>query len=83
MSLFPNEDILTKEIDSWKGFANSLSSSNDKKLFMKMLNDCYKYASAVNAKGSPFPSEPLIMALLFSQHKIIEWLTEKISERVG
>jgi hypothetical protein len=83
MSLFPNEDILTKEIDSWKGFANSLSSSNDKKLFMKMLNDCYKYASAVNAKGEPFPSEPLIMALLFSQHKIIEWLTEKISERVG
>jgi hypothetical protein len=83
MSLFPNGDILTKEIDSWKGFANSLSSSNDKKLFMKMLNDCYKYASAVNAKGEPFPSEPLIMALLFSQHKIIEWLTEKISERVG
>jgi len=83
MSLFPNEDILTKEIDSWKGFANSLSSSNDKKLFMKMLNDCYKFASAVNAKGEPFPSEPLIMALLFSQHKIIEWLTEKISERVG
>jgi len=83
MSLFPNEDSLTKEIDSWKGFANSLSSSNDKELFMKMLNDCYKYASAVNAKGEPFPSEPLIMALLFSQHKIIEWLTEKISERVG
>ena len=83
MSLLPNEDILTKEIDSWKGFANSLSSSNDKELFMKMLNDCYKYASAVNAKGEPFPSEPLIMALLFSQHKIIEWLTEKISERVG
>jgi hypothetical protein len=21
MSLFPNEDILTKEIESWKGFA--------------------------------------------------------------
>lgn len=83
MSLFPNENILTKEIDSWKGFANSLSSSNDKELFMKMLNECYKYASAVNAKGEPFPSEPLIMALLFSQHKIIEWLTEKISERVG
>jgi hypothetical protein len=50
---------------------------------MKMLNECYKYASAVNAKGEPFPSEPLIMALLFSQHKIIEWLTEKISKRVG
>jgi hypothetical protein len=82
MSLFPNEDILTKEIGSWKGFANSLSSSEDKELFMKMLNGCYEYASAINAKGEPFPSEPLIMALLLSQHKIIEWLTDKISRRV-
>ncbi len=26
-----------------------------------------------------FPNEPLIMALPLSQHKIIEWLTDKIS----
>jgi hypothetical protein len=83
MSLVPNEDILTKEICSWKSFANSLSSSEDKELFMKMLNDCYEYASAINAKGEPFPSEPLIMALLLSQHKIIEWFTDKISRRVS
>jgi hypothetical protein len=43
MSLFPNEHILTKEIESWKGFANSLSSKEDKVLFGNMLNDCYKY----------------------------------------
>ena len=55
---------------------------HEKELFMKMLNDCYEYASAINAKGEPFPSEPLIMALLLSQHKIIEWLTDKISRRV-
>jgi len=30
-----------------------------------MLNDCYKYATASNAKGKePFLTEPLIMALL-------------------
>ncbi|HEY7572782.1 MAG TPA: hypothetical protein VH796_15570 [Nitrososphaeraceae archaeon] len=80
MSLFPNEDLLTKEIESWKGFADSLSSEEDRKLFMKMLDDCYKYASAINAKGGPFSSDPLIMALLLSQHKIIEWLTDKISK---
>jgi hypothetical protein len=44
MSLFPNEDILTKEIESWKGFADSLPAEEDRKTFMKMLNDCYKYA---------------------------------------
>ena len=80
MILFPNEDILTKEIESWKGFASSLSSSEDRELFMKILNDCYKYANAINAKGAPFPSEPLIMVLLLSQYKIIEWLTDKISK---
>ena len=59
-----------------------LQTSEDKELFMNMLNGCYEYASAINAKGEPFPSEPLIMALLLSQHKIIEWLTDKISKRV-
>jgi hypothetical protein len=79
MSLFPNEDILTKEIVSWKGFADSLKSEKDRQLFNKMLNDCYKYATAINAKGEPFPTEPLIMSLLLSQHKMIEWLSKRIS----
>ena len=80
MSLFPNEDILTKEIESWKSFGNSLPSKEDRELFMSMLNDCYKYSTAINAKGLPFPAEPLIMALLLSQHKMIDWLTKQISK---
>jgi hypothetical protein len=80
LSLFPNENILAKEIKSWKGFANSLNADN-RELFMSMLNDCYKYATAINAKGEPFPAELLIMALLLSQHKIIDWLTKQMSKR--
>ena len=79
MSLFPNEDILTKEIESWKGFADSLPAE-DRKTFIKILNDCYKYAKAINTKAQPFPSEPVIMTLLFSQHKMIEWLEKQISK---
>ena len=74
MSLFPYEDVLTKEIESWKGFADRLPTEEDRKVFMEMLNNCYKYAKAINAKGWPFPTESVIMALLFSQHKLIEWL---------
>jgi hypothetical protein len=81
MSLFPNEDILTKEIESWKGFADNLPDVGDRTTFTKMLNDCYKYAKAINAKAQPFPADPLIMALLFSQHKVIEWLEGQISKR--
>jgi hypothetical protein len=73
MSLFPDEDVLTKEIQSWEGFAEQLSVE-DRQIFMKTLNDCYQYSTAIKAKGQPFPSEPLIMALLFLQHKLIEWL---------
>jgi hypothetical protein len=78
MSLFPYEDVLTKEIESWKGFADRLPTENDRKVFMEMFNNCYKYAKAINAKGRPFPTEPVIMALLFSQHKLIEWLEAQI-----
>jgi hypothetical protein len=74
MSLFPNEDVATKEIESWKGFADSLQSEEDRKLFLKVLNGCFKYAIAITAKGQPFPTEPLVMALLLSQHKLIDWL---------
>ena len=79
MSLFPNEDILTKEIESWKGFVDNLPAE-DRKTFMKVLNGCYKYSKAINVKGEPFPTESLIMALLFSQHKLIEWLEGRISK---
>jgi hypothetical protein len=38
MSLFPNEDILTKEeIESWRSFVVSLSSKEDRELFNNML----------------------------------------------
>lgn len=45
-----------------------------------MLKDCYEYAVAINAKGQPFPTEPLLMALLLSQDKMIDWLTKQISK---
>jgi hypothetical protein len=80
MSLIPNEDILSKEIESWKGFADTLPAEEDRKTFMKMLSNCYKYAKAINTKAQPFPSEPLIIALLFSQHKMIQWLEQQISK---
>jgi hypothetical protein len=48
MSLFPEENVPTKEIESWKGFANILESEEDKKLFLKKLEGCQKYALAIN-----------------------------------
>jgi hypothetical protein len=78
MSLFPEENVSTKVIESWKTFANGLKSEEDKKMFLEILERCHKYAIPINAKGKPFPTEPLIMSLLLEQHKIINWLQKKI-----
>jgi hypothetical protein len=74
MSLFPYKDVLTKEIEAWKDFADKLPSDNDRVIFIKLLNDCYKYAVAINSQEHPFPAETVIMASLLSQHKIISHL---------
>ena len=42
LTLFPNEDILTKEIQAWSGFADALREE-DRVLFLRMLEQCYQY----------------------------------------
>ena len=73
MSLFPDEDILTKEIETWRGFIDKLPTDEDKSILTKLLNDCYRYSIAMNdhSQMHPFPSESLIMSLLLIQHKLI------------
>ncbi|MGH9985736.1 MAG: hypothetical protein ACRD8W_17465 [Nitrososphaeraceae archaeon] len=81
MSLFPDEDILTKEIETWRGFIENLPSDEDKVVFTKLLDDCYKYAVAINSHHHPFPAEPVIMALLLTQHKLINHLKSMIESK--
>ena len=81
MSLFPNEDVLTKEIESWRTFTNNLNSEEYREIFNKMLSDSYKYAKAINAKGENFPTDSLLMSLLLSQQKMIEWLSAQVFDK--
>lgn len=73
MVLFPKDDLLSQEIDSWKGFADTLCGE-DRNLFLQMLNECYLYERAINSKGEYYSAESLLMGLVFLQHKIINWL---------
>jgi hypothetical protein len=72
--------ISRSRILEW-GSMTVLKSEEDKKLFLEMLEKCHKYAIAINAKGKPFPTEIVIMALLLEQHKMINWLQNKIPIR--
>jgi hypothetical protein len=80
MALFPKDDLLVKEIDAWKSFADGLRV-DDQKIFQQMLNQCYKYLRAINAKGEAFPTESIMMALILSQQQMIEFLLEKIKNK--
>jgi hypothetical protein len=46
-----------------------------------MLSDCYKYSNAINAKGDTFPSDSLLMSLLVSQQKMIDWLSAQVYDK--
>ena len=80
MSLFPDEDVLTKEIETWRGFIEKLQSDEDKAILTKLLNDCYEYSLAMNnhAQEHPFSAESLIMSLLLIQHRLINHLKSMI-----
>jgi hypothetical protein len=73
MSLFPKDDLLLKEKESWKAFTESLREE-DREIFEKMLNQCYIHINAINSKGEPYTTESLFMSLILTQHKMIEFL---------
>jgi hypothetical protein len=73
LTLFPNEDILTREIQAWSGFADALREE-DRVLFLRMLKQCYEYVDSINSKGEYYSTESLLISLIFVQHKIINWL---------
>jgi hypothetical protein len=80
MSLFSNKDIFSSEVESWRSFANSLTSQQDKEMFKILLSDYCIYIDVIvsNDNDESFPSEPLLTALIISQQKkIISWLIAK------
>lgn len=73
MTLFPRDDTLSREIESWKGFAEGLRAG-DREAFFRMLDQCRRHAEAINKKGDLFPTESLLMSLILLQHEMIEFL---------
>jgi hypothetical protein len=75
-----SENLVTKEVESWKGFEYALRSPNSS-LFNKMLKECLEneeYAEAFKSKGPQFSSESLFMVLIFQQQKTISKLIESL-----
>ena len=77
MNLFPTDAILTTLQQQWKGYADALRQQ-DRDAFFTMIEKCYAHAAAINAKGEP--NEALLIILVLSQYKMINWLVPKLAE---
>jgi hypothetical protein len=78
-----DDDILSNEIESWKGFEYALRHPNAT-LFNKLLTECLEYeeyAATFKRKGPKDSAESLFMALIFQQQKKISKLIKEISTR--
>ena len=66
--LFPDEDVLTREIETWWGFVDKLPT-DDEVVLIKLFDSYYKNSVAINSQPQthPYPSESLIMTLLLTQ----------------
>jgi hypothetical protein len=73
------DDILEKEIESWKSFEYALREENAT-LFNKMLEEIREYAKAVAIKDEAYSTESLLMALIFQQQKMISHVIKKLSK---
>jgi hypothetical protein len=76
--IFPDADILVKEIESWGCFGEVLSKQ-DRQYFNEMLEECYRYSNSINQKAELFSTESLIMSILLHQHKMIKYLLSILS----
>lgn len=74
-----NNNILTKEVVSWKGFEYALRQPNAS-LFNKMLSEYLEnkeeYVSAFKSRESQHSAESLFIALIFQQQKMISKLIQ-------
>jgi hypothetical protein len=74
------DDLVTNEVEAWKGFEYALRKPNSS-LFRQMLNECLEneeYAEAFKTKGPQYSAESLFMALIFKQQKMISKLIESL-----
>jgi len=69
--------VVEAELDKLKKFRDSLPSE-DRAVFEDMLNQCKLYASAASNLVSPVKEVPMLISMLFAQHKRIMELEERL-----
>jgi hypothetical protein len=69
--------VVEEELAKLKKFHDSLRME-DKAVFQDILKQCRLYASAAGSLASPVKQIPLVMSILFAQHKQLTELEQRL-----
>jgi len=70
---------LKKELDSWRPFIYSLREP-DREAYRRMISKIMRHAEAIEKSGRGYTAESLLMAVILSNQKTINYL-EHVIER--
>ena len=73
--------LLEEELTRWKRFRNALRI-DERPIFDDLMDECRRHASAAGAAVLPAKTEGMFLSLLFSHHKSLKELRDKI-ERIN
>jgi hypothetical protein len=73
--------IVEDELGKLKRFGEFLSLE-DKAVFDDLLNQCRLYASYASTMASPVKETPVIISMLFAQHKRLTELEKKTNQPI-
>jgi hypothetical protein len=73
--------VVEGELEKLKRFRQFLRSE-DKEVFDDLLNQCRLYASYGSTMASPVREIPLIISMLFAQHKRLTELEKRINQPI-
>jgi hypothetical protein len=72
--------VVEAETEKLRKFRDSLRQE-DKLIFEDLLNQCKLYASAASSLASPVKEIPLILSMLFAQHKKLAELEKRLGTK--
>ncbi len=71
--------VLEEELRRWEKFRDGLRSE-DRLIFEDLMNECRRCASAAGNATLPVKTEGMFLSLLFSHHKSLKELHDKIEQ---
>lgn len=74
-TIFPYDDIILKEIESWKEYAQCLRK-NDRELFYQMISECFKHSKAIRVKGKEHSTVAVLMSITLEIYKKIQTIKD-------